>query len=48
KGHPLLEKVNDAISEMKKDGTMAAIHKKWFGVDPEAGTSTVTPGPIPQ
>ncbi|TIS44975.1 MAG: transporter substrate-binding domain-containing protein, partial [Mesorhizobium sp.] len=28
KGHPLLEKVNDAISEMKKDGTMAAIHKK--------------------
>ena len=41
-------KVNDAITEMKKDGTMASIHKKWFGVDPEAGTSTVTPGSIPQ
>lgn len=48
KGHPLLEKVNDAITEMKKDGTMASIHKKWFGVDPEPATSTVTPGPIPQ
>jgi polar amino acid transport system substrate-binding protein len=48
KGHPLLEKANDAITAMKKDGTTAAIHKKWFGVDPEAGTSTVTPGEIPQ
>jgi polar amino acid transport system substrate-binding protein len=26
---------------------MAAIHKKWFGVEPDAGTSTVTPMPIP-
>ncbi|WP_343712202.1 ABC transporter substrate-binding protein [Inquilinus sp.] len=48
KNHPLLQKVNDAIGAMKTDGTLAAIHKKWFGVDPEAGTSTVTPGPIPQ
>jgi polar amino acid transport system substrate-binding protein len=47
KNLPILGKVNDTISEMKKDGTMAAIHKKWFGVDPEAGTSTVTPMPIP-
>jgi polar amino acid transport system substrate-binding protein len=44
---PILAKVNDTISEMKKDGTMAAIHKKWFGVEPDAGTSTVTPMPIP-
>lgn len=48
KGHPLLAKANDAISAMKTDGTMAAIHKKWFGFDPEAGTSTVVPRPIPQ
>lgn len=37
-----------AITAMKRDGTMAAIHKKWFGVDPEAGTSTIVPAPIPQ
>ncbi len=33
KDHPLLGKVNDAISAMKKDGSLAAIHKKWFGTD---------------
>jgi polar amino acid transport system substrate-binding protein len=44
---PALAEVNDAITAMKKDGTMAAIHKKWFGVDAEAGTSTVTEQPIP-
>ncbi|WP_173931913.1 ABC transporter substrate-binding protein [Chelativorans sp. Marseille-P2723] len=48
KDHPLLEKVNDAISEMKEDGTLAEIHRKWFGVDPDPGTSTVTPMPVPQ
>lgn len=48
KGHPLLEKANEAVSEMKRDGTMAAIHKKWFGVDPDAGTSTVEPLPVPK
>ncbi|MGO1075767.1 ABC transporter substrate-binding protein [Inquilinus sp. CA228] len=48
KGHPLLQRVNDTISAIKTDGTMAAIHKKWFGVDPEPGTTTVVPGPIPQ
>lgn len=48
KNHPLLAKANDAISAMKADGTLAAIHKTWFGVDPEPGSSTVTPGPVPQ
>lgn len=48
KDHPLLEQVNDAISAMKEDGSMAAIHKKWFGVDPDAGTSTVEKMPIPK
>lgn len=47
KDHPALELINDAISAMKEDGTLAAIHKKWFGVEPDAGTSTVTVMPIP-
>ena len=29
----LLQKVNGALSEMKQDGTLAEISKKWFGVD---------------
>jgi polar amino acid transport system substrate-binding protein len=41
KDSPLVEKVSETISAMKTDGTMAAIHKKWFNVDPEPGTSTV-------
>jgi polar amino acid transport system substrate-binding protein len=48
KGSPLLEKVNDAITAMKKDGTLAAIHKKWLGADADPGTSTVTVMDIPQ
>ncbi|MCR4267161.1 ABC transporter substrate-binding protein [Nitratireductor sp. ZSWI3] len=48
KDHPLLERANEAISAMKEDGTMAAIHKKWFGVEPDAGTSTVEKMPIPK
>ena len=47
KDHPLLEEVNQAISDMKSDGTMATIHEKRFGVPPEPGSSTVTPGPVP-
>lgn len=35
KGQPeLLEAINKAFDEMKKDGTYAAIHKKWFDVEP--------------
>lgn len=48
KNHPLLEKVNDAITEMKQDGTMAAIHKKWFDTDAEPETSTIKVLPLPQ
>lgn len=48
KGSPLLEKVDAALSEMKKDGTTAAIHKKWFGSDAPAGSSTVTVAPMPK
>ena len=47
KDHPLLHRANDAITAMKKDGTLAAIHKKWFGTEPPAGSATVTELPIP-
>lgn len=48
KGSPLLEKVNAAITEIKEDGTMAALHKKWLGADADPGTATVTVMEIPK
>jgi polar amino acid transport system substrate-binding protein len=48
KDDPLVEKLNTALTAMKGDGALAAIHKKWFGVDPAAGSSTVTVMPIPK
>ncbi|UUP15896.1 ABC transporter substrate-binding protein [Nitratireductor thuwali] len=48
KNHPLIEEANEAISAMKEDGTLAAIHEKWFGVAPEPGTSTVEAMPLPK
>lgn len=48
KDHPLLEKANTALSEMKKDGTLATLHKKWFGTDAPAGSATITEMPIPK
>ena len=48
KDSPLLAKINDALTAMKKDGTMEAIHKKWFGTDAPAGSSTVTEAPLPK
>lgn len=47
KDHPLLPKLNDAITQMKKDGTLAELHKKWFGTDAPEGSATVTEAPIP-
>jgi polar amino acid transport system substrate-binding protein len=48
KDHPLLGKINDALTAMKKDGTLGSIHKKWFGTDAPAGSSTVTEAPLPK
>jgi polar amino acid transport system substrate-binding protein len=48
KDHPLLGKINDALTEMKKDGTMQAIHKKWFGTEAPADSSTVKEAPLPK
>lgn len=41
KDSPLAVKVNAEITKMKQDGTMAALHKKWFGSDADASTSTL-------
>jgi polar amino acid transport system substrate-binding protein len=48
KDSPLVAKINDAITSMKKDGTMDKIHQKWFGNPAPAGSSTVTEAPIPK
>lgn len=48
KDAPLATKVNDTITEMKKDGTMASIYKTWFGADPESGLTTVTVMDMPK
>ena len=48
KDDPNLLKLSDAIGAMKADGTLAAIHKKWFGADAAPGSSTVTAAPIPK
>jgi polar amino acid transport system substrate-binding protein len=42
KGDPLRDAVNAVLNDMKRDGTLAAIYKKWFGQDPPAGSSVVT------
>lgn len=47
KDSPLLEDVNAAISAMKEDGTMAALHEKWFGVPAAPDSLTLTPLPVP-
>jgi len=42
KDAPLAAKVNDVISEMKKDGTLGTIHETWFGTKPDEGLATIT------
>jgi len=38
----LLVQIENAIECMKKDGTIAAMNEKWFGVKPAAGSAAVT------
>ncbi len=42
KDSPLATKVNDVITEMKKDGSLAKIHETWFGTKPDEGLATTT------
>lgn len=39
----LRDAVDEAIECLKKDGTMAKLSEKWFGVKPEPGSAAVTP-----
>jgi polar amino acid transport system substrate-binding protein len=41
KGSPLRDEFNKIQNEMKKDGTMANIHKKWFGTEPPKDSSVI-------
>ena len=41
KDAPLAAEVSAVLTTLKQEGFLAAIHKKWFGTDPEATTSTV-------
>ena len=46
KGDEELRATVEAVIEcMKTDGTMAAMHEKWFGVAPAEGSAAVTPRP---
>lgn len=38
----LLVEIENAIECMKKDGTMASMHEKWFGLKPAPGSAAVT------
>jgi polar amino acid transport system substrate-binding protein len=48
KDSAVLEPLDAALSELKRKGTLAALHEKWFGQAPAADSSTVTVLPRPQ
>jgi polar amino acid transport system substrate-binding protein len=48
KDSPLVSQVNDVLTTLKKEGYLAALHEKWFGVKPDADTSTVQIAAIPK
>lgn len=41
RGSPLSARVDDALSAIKKDGTLAKIHEKWFGSQPEPSSPVI-------
>jgi len=42
RGSPLTTRLDDALGAIKKDGTLAKIHEKWFGSQPEPGSPVTT------
>lgn len=48
KDSPLAPKVNEAITAMKGDGTMAKLHQTWFGRAPEPETTTAKVADMPR
>ena len=47
KDSPLLTKVNDAITQLKKEGFVAALYKKWLGAEPDPKGSSVQERSLP-
>ncbi|MGY8985124.1 MAG: ABC transporter substrate-binding protein/permease [Sphingomonadales bacterium] len=47
KNSPIVEGVNEAISSLKLEGFINALHRKWFGEHAEKTSSTVQVVPIP-
>ena len=41
-GNPLADQVNDVITELKRSGFVAELHRSWFGSEPLASSSTVS------
>ena len=48
KDAPLAQEVSDILTALKEEGFVAATHKKWFGADPDASTSTATVMDMPK
>lgn len=48
KGSPLVGKVDAVLTTLKSEGYLAKLHEKWFGVAPDATTSTVMREEIPK
>lgn len=48
KDSPLASQASDAITALKKEGFLSALHKKWFGTEPDASTSTATVAEMPK
>ncbi|QIB33437.1 substrate-binding periplasmic protein [Ancylobacter pratisalsi] len=42
RGSPLTEPLDAALSQIKQDGTLSAIHKRWFGAMPAPGSAVNT------
>ena len=47
KGSPDTALVNDALLELKRDGTVSRLYKRWFALDPAPSSSTVAVKPAP-
>ncbi|WP_309573208.1 transporter substrate-binding domain-containing protein, partial [Deinococcus sp.] len=48
KNNALAGQFNAQLDLMKRSGYLSALHKKWFGVEPEKTTSTATVLPMPK
>ncbi len=47
KASPLTVKVNDAVTTLKQDGSVAKLYVKWFGAEPPPDSSSVKVAPLP-